>query len=152
LSGPNFLISAREGQIQLSEFLNVIRSEKPDQLNRNQRSNIYVRSTVEQAAFWISGAKISGRPHIVITVYAPNLSTIDAKRLTQRLEALFGLSPAEAQTALYLGRGLKAKDIAHARIVSLPTVRSQISAIRDKIGAATSLQAVAIITRLSLPL
>jgi DNA-binding CsgD family transcriptional regulator len=51
------------------------------------------------------------------------------------LQQLFGLTMAEAGVALALAAGRSAEEIAGARGVGLPTVRTQIRQILEKTGA-----------------
>jgi len=51
------------------------------------------------------------------------------------LQQLFALTAAEAEVALALAAGRRAEDIAAARAVTLPTVRTQIRQILEKTGA-----------------
>lgn len=55
----------------------------------------------------------------------------------------YNLTPAEAEIALALARGLSVPDIAGARGVSLPTVRSQLQAVYAKLGVRRQAELVA---------
>lgn len=64
------------------------------------------------------------------------------------LQALFALSPAEADVALRLARGQPRTEIAGERSASLETVRSQIKLIFAKLGIAREVELVAMLGQL----
>jgi len=59
--------------------------------------------------------------------------------------AMWGLSPAEAQVMVGLGRGWTPQDIAAQRGVSLTTIRSQIKATMAKTGASRQAELVSLL-------
>jgi len=59
------------------------------------------------------------------------------------LRRIFGLSPAEARVAVKLADGRTPSEIAAAMQVSLSTVRTQIAAVRGKLGVRRQVQIVA---------
>lgn len=123
-------------------------------------SDIYVKpqnfnnTSPERGAeiLWMRLQLIPNDNLIMVSIYAPNITALDGDGLALRLQNLFDLSSAEAATALCLAGGASAASIAQDRGVSLPTVRTQLCAIRTKMGVKTSLEAVVQITKLSLPL
>jgi DNA-binding CsgD family transcriptional regulator len=67
----------------------------------------------------------------------------DDQRRTTVLRENFGLTPAEIEIALALARGMKAAAIAHARSVSVGTVRVQIKSLLAKAGVNRQVELVA---------
>jgi DNA-binding CsgD family transcriptional regulator len=67
----------------------------------------------------------------------------DDQRRTTVLRENFGLTPAEIEIALALARGMKAEAIAHARSVSVGTVRVQIKSLLAKAGVNRQVELVA---------
>ena len=52
------------------------------------------------------------------------------------------LTPAEAEVARLLAQGYRPAEIAELRFVAVATVRTQIKALRKRLGARTTVQAV----------
>jgi DNA-binding CsgD family transcriptional regulator len=63
-----------------------------------------------------------------------------------RLRDTFGLTPAEADIALALARGLARADIARSRRVSIETIKTQLKPIYQKLGVSREAELVARIT------
>ncbi|WP_371395320.1 helix-turn-helix transcriptional regulator [Fretibacter rubidus] len=167
LHAGRVILSVKSAQMQ---FRNALTKEPAIQTSAEPQvasgCDIYVSSrphtNPQDGALWLnlrpcsSGGEAanckSAPPYFVLSLLAPDLMTTGPERLALRLQSIFGLSTAEALTAIWLGQGLSADDIAAQRDVSLPTIRTQLAAIRAKLGVETSSAAVHIITRLSLPL
>lgn len=66
--------------------------------------------------------------------------------LPDRLRALFGLTPAEAQIAVRLARGATTTEIARTRGVAASTVRAQIKLLFAKLGCASRGELTALVT------
>lgn len=75
-------------------------------------------------------------------------SLSDEQALFRRLQALFGLSLAEAAVAAALSRGEALSDVALARGVTEATVRSQLKALFAKTGCRRQAQLVALVSSL----
>lgn len=60
------------------------------------------------------------------------------------------LSPRERQCLTFLAKGKRLKDIAESLGIKVKTVDKQVSSARDKLGATTNEQAVAIAIRANL--
>lgn len=60
------------------------------------------------------------------------------------------LSPRERQCLTFLAKGKRLKDIADSLGIKVKTVDKQVSSARDKLGATTNEQAVAIAIRANL--
>ncbi len=70
------------------------------------------------------------------------------RRNHARLQDNFGLTPAEADIALHLARGLARADIARSRQVSIATIKTQLKPIYQKLGVSCEAELVARITLL----
>jgi len=89
---------------------------------------------------------------IVLLSIAPLQNPAPSRtQLRHILQAKWALSPREADCAILLSQGKSAKIIADERGVSLPTIRTQLQAIREKLGTQSSLEAAAIIAQIGKP-
>jgi len=75
-----------------------------------------------------------GRGDGAVLLLARDLSHVDPPA-TQLLRELFGLSPTEARVAVMVASGITTEAAAINRGVSVATVRAQVRAILDKVGA-----------------
>ena len=71
-----------------------------------------------------------------------------APQVVPRLARLVGLTDAEATVAAMLCVGRRAEEIAERRMVSMPTVRTQIRAVFDKTGTTRQRELVRLASRL----
>ncbi len=72
-----------------------------------------------------------------------------APALTERLRDLFGLTPAEAEVAVAVGRGQDLAEISAARRVKVSTLRDQISSVFAKTDTTRQAQLAGLIGRLA---
>ena len=70
-----------------------------------------------------------------------------SRRLTENLRMLFDLTPAEAQIAVEIARGVGTAEIARERCVAPATVRAQIKLLFAKLGCASRGEVAALVTR-----
>jgi DNA-binding CsgD family transcriptional regulator len=75
------------------------------------------------------------RPPLAVLVAPLPTGLRPVAAVAPALQQLFALTVAEADVALALAAGRRSEDIAAARAVSLPTVRTQIRQILEKTGA-----------------
>ena len=68
--------------------------------------------------------------------------------LPDRLRSLYGLSPAEAETAILLARGLAPTEIADERGIAVATVRVQIKTVAAKMECRRQLEIAAVVNGL----
>jgi len=71
----------------------------------------------------------------IVTLLGSDIAAADRRALDALLNALWGLTQAEAETVWAHARGLRLGEIANERRVSLETVRTQLRQARQKIGA-----------------
>jgi DNA-binding CsgD family transcriptional regulator len=70
--------------------------------------------------------------------------------LVKMLQQAFGLTPAEAQTALVVGSGLRPQEAADQLGLTIGTVRSELKAVFAKVGISRQSELTSIVTRLGL--
>jgi DNA-binding CsgD family transcriptional regulator len=83
---------------------------------------------------------------VLLTIIPLQNSRLEGVRLSEVLRTKWSLSRREAECAILLSQGKPAKRIAEERGVSLPTIRTQLQAIREKLGVESSLEAAAMIS------
>jgi DNA-binding CsgD family transcriptional regulator len=160
-SNPAFQF-LREKAPQLSRDLSFSILDKKTQNSFMTASNRMFRGQSSSETVFIAGAKTheslwatltpSGDAGtILITILTPGLMREKRETMEQRLRTLFGLTRTEARCALLLARGMSAGTIAQQRGVSLPTVRTQLLAIRAKMCVTSSLAVAAQISKLAMP-
>ncbi|MEM9601207.1 MAG: helix-turn-helix transcriptional regulator [Pseudomonadota bacterium] len=93
--------------------------------------------------------RLPGGDQVMLTVVPPRALMVDDCQMQRALRLRWALSEREAECALLLGQGMTAQRIADARGVSLPTIRTHLQSIREKLGVGSSLEAAAMIGRLS---
>lgn len=118
----------------------------------SQQETLYLSNADPDETLWMTLTPTTVSGEVMVTVMMPDLMSLDSAALENRLQELFRLTSMEARCALLLAQGLCAQDIAQARDVSVPTVRTQLKAIREKLGVNTSLAVVAKVSKLGLPL
>ncbi|MEP3891406.1 MAG: LuxR C-terminal-related transcriptional regulator [Hellea sp.] len=116
------------------------------------QETLYLSCPRSGDTLWVTLTKGLHKGEVMMTVLMPDLLSLDANVLENRLRELFGLTEMEAKCAALLTHGSSAKDIADIRGVSVPTIRSQLKAIREKMNVKTSLAIAAKVSKLSLPL
>lgn len=94
----------------------------------------------------VVGRALAGGPVMTPARRAELLAASRARRTShqERMSPFSTLSPREAEVLAALVEGRSAKEVAAADYVSVPTVRSQIRAIFQKLGVNSQLQAVAL--------
>lgn len=118
---------------------------------RSSSETVFVAATKTDENLWTTLTS-GGKPGtVMITILSPGLMSLGRETMEQRLRALFGLTGMEARCALLLARGMSASTIAQHRGVSLPTVRTQLRAIRSKMRVTSSLAVAAQISKLAMP-
>lgn len=90
---------------------------------------------------------VQGR--VLLSVLPPRALMIDHRQIQRAVRLRWSLSEREAECALLLGQGMPAKRIAEMWGVSLPTIRTHLQSIREKLGVGSSLEAAAMIGNLS---
>lgn len=100
--------------------------------------------TLEGWTLTVTPLPAPGRARALVVVK----SLSDEQALARRLQALFGLSLAEAAVAAALSRGEALGDIALARGVTEATIRSQLKALFAKTGCRRQAQLVALVSSL----
>lgn len=116
------------------------------------QETLYLNGSSSNVALWFTLTAGPKNGEVMMTVLMPNLLTLDAKVLENRLREIFKLTQMEAKCAVLLTHGSSAQEIADIRGVSLPTIRTQLKAIREKMNVKTSLAIAAKVSKLSLPL
>ena len=116
------------------------------------QETLYVTGTDLQDVLWVTLTPGLNSGEVMITVLMPDLLILDAQVLENRLRQLFQLTVMEAKCAVLLTHGSNAQEIADIRGVSLPTIRTQLKAIREKMNVKTSLAIAAKVSKLSIPL
>lgn len=104
-----------------------------------------------KSSLWLTLKPGFNAGDVMITVLMPDLLSLDEDVLEQRLRQLFELTAMEAKCAVLLAQGSNAQAIADFRGVSLPTIRTQLKAIREKMNVKTSLAIAAKVSKLGLP-
>lgn len=84
-------------------------------------------------------------PRALVIVHGPG---VDEARVATAAGSLYGLSASEAAIAAQLAAGRSPAAIAHARRVSLGTVRTQVRRIYEKVGVGSQLELAARLPRL----
>ena len=113
---------------------------------------LYCSTIGAEEPLWVTLTPGVNIGDVMVTVLRPDLLTLDESVLENRLRQLFELTAMEAKCAVLLTQGSSAQEIAAKRGVSLPTIRTQLKAIREKMGVKTSLAIAAKVSKLSLPL
>lgn len=89
--------------------------------------------------------------HVLLTIIPLQKNRLEKVKLSEVLRTKWSLSRREAECAMLLSQGKPAKRIAEERGVSLPTIRTQLQAIREKLSVESSLEAAAMINRVAHP-
>ena len=162
LSARNGLETTRSNHIQLS----------PEPLNQNLSGMIRAASAPEQGPNFVSTMTVPKRDGTQdwlldvqpLTDIHGNIDghfqgamifIIDPERdeiiSTTGMQKLFNLTDAESDICALLTAGLKAKDVADSRNVSLGTVRNQIQTVLDKTQTNSQLDLVRLALKVNLP-
>ena len=116
------------------------------------QETLYLSCPRSGDTLWVTLTPSSNSSDVMMTVLMPDLLSLDAKLLENRLRELFGLTEMEAKCAVLLTHGSTAREIADIRGVSVPTIRTQLKASREKMNVKTSLAIAAKVSKLSMPL
>lgn len=88
---------------------------------------------------------------VLLTFLPPHDLTLEGPHLQRALQVKWSLSRREADCGILLSQGKTARRIAQDRDVSIATVRTQLQAIREKLGVASSLEAAVMINGFARP-
>lgn len=116
------------------------------------QETLYLSCPRSGGTLWVTLTAGPKSGDVMMTVLMPDLLALDTKVLENRLRELFSLTEMEARCAVLLTHGSSAQEIAKIRGVSVPTIRTQLKAIREKMNVKTSLAIAAKVSKLSLPL
>jgi len=120
-------------------------------LDHQSPRTVYMPLTDGHNGMSVLIAPLPNAPLALLTVIPLQSGKIDKSQLQQFLRTKWSLSRREAECAILLSQGKPAKRIAEERGVSLPTIRTQLQAIREKLGVESSLEAAAMISRIVQP-
>jgi len=144
--GTLFRLSKASSQHKFSQSLEVLFQ------GDSTAETIFVDGASPEETLWLSLTYNKSLKEVFITILSPDLLTLDKAKLEQRLRTLFDLSAMEARCATLLAQGSTAKEIANIRGVSVPTIRTQLKAIREKMDVNTSIAIAAKVSKLAMPL
>ena len=112
---------------------------------------VFVAEKQSDENLWATLSPSGKDSTVIMTFLSPSLISIGSDTMERRLRTLFGLTAMEAKCALLLARGLSASNIAKQRGVSLPTIRTQLRSIREKMSVQSSLAIAAQVSKLAMP-
>jgi DNA-binding CsgD family transcriptional regulator/PAS domain-containing protein len=148
LAGPSGWLAARDGRLQvcaarrwqtLSTWLPGLRQGERTNLSLDLQSVEGRSATLEIVPIQAALADtVASHPAVAICTLKPGV-----RDRAHALRTLHGLTAAEARVAQQLAEGRTAAEIAVATEVSLSTVRTQLAAVRGKLGVRRQAQVVA---------
>lgn len=142
--GAFFSLRDKQAQLSFATAFDKVLQE------RSSSETVFVAAAKPDETLWTTLTP-GGKPGtIMITILSPGLMSVGRETIEQRLRTLFGLTGMEARCALLLARGMSASAIAQQRGVSLPTIRTQLHAIRAKMRVTSSLAVVTQISKLAM--